>query len=1037
MRSYVRISLSALICGVLLAALAPAAAQAAFGVGTFAAVNCKFGHEQCASFESPGPFGTPYSFPKEPKKPEAEVEGFTQAGGRVPYGVTDFELNTTGTYPTAKPEGAPVSHVRVDVATGLATAPVAVPLCSLEEFGATEALPGTGLYVKSLCKASTEIGTEQVTLYVKELEEKVGVGDLPLAGKVYNLVQPKGLASYYGAALAFPKVLTEAKLFEAFKGSQPAIEKEQYYVHSFVKGNVEWGKQGAGTSQGDYHDYFEVEASPADPLISSRQVLYGTSGAGNFITNATNCPGDNTTFVTLENTSKETNRKSFTTPVGLGGCNLVPFAPSFSLTPGTTQLDQPDGFTAEAAVPQEPTMPIGSSELKTAVIKLPEGMTINPSAAAGLAACTVAQARIHSEKAGTECPSASELGTVSLEVPTLPPGSFTGKIYLGGPVTGPETGPITGPPYIIYLDAESARYGISVRVKGEVTPNETTGQLTTVFNENPEQPFTNVVMHFKEGALAPVANPLVCGLAKTETTFTPFSGTAAQTPFTEFKVDSNGKGGSCSSPIPFAPSQGQAALPLKAGAQTAYTFNLERTDGQQYLTKVKTVFPPGLAGLIPKVQQCSEVQATSGTCPAASQIGTVVVASGAGPTPYQFTGQVFLTGPYKGAPYGMAIVVPTIAGPFNLGPAIARSTINVEPISGRVVVTSEVPTIVKGGVPTRMKRIGVSINRPGFLENPTNCGVLATESLVSGSLGGTASLSTPFQAEGCSSLAFKPTFTAKTSAKTSKANGASIETTLNMASGGANVKSVLVQLPKQLPSRLTTLQKACLQATFEANPFHCPEGSFVGGARANTPLLPSKMTGPAILVSHAGAAFPDLDLVLQADGVRVILIGNTDIKKGITTTNFASTPDAPVTSVTVNLPLGPHSALATERLTTNLCTANLVMPTTITAQNGKQTKQNTVIQPVGCGVQIVGHKVIGNTAYLTVKTFAGGRISGSGSGLNTVTRSLKNASKSTSLPVSLSSAGRSSRPFSTKIRVGFVGKKKGEHSNSYVTVRFG
>ncbi len=168
---------------------------------------------------------------------------------------------------------------------------------------------------------------------------------------------------------------------------------------------------------------------------------------------------------------------------------------------------------------------------------------------------------------------------------------------------------------------------------------------------------------------------------------------------------------------------------------------------------------------------------------------------------------------------------------------------------------------------------------------------------------------------------------------------------------------MLVQLPKQLPSRLTTLQKACLAATFEANPFNCPSGSFVGGARANTPLLPGKLTGPAILVSHGGAAFPDLDLVLEANGVRVILVGNTNIKKGITTTNFATTPDVPVSSVTVNLPLGSHSALATERTTTNLCTAKLVMPTTITAQNGKQFKQNTIIQPQNCGVQIVGHKV--------------------------------------------------------------------------------
>jgi hypothetical protein len=410
----------------------------------------------------------------------------------------------------------------------------------------------------------------------------------------------------------------------------------------------------------------------------------------------------------------------------------------------------------------------------------------------------------------------------------------------------------------------------------------------------------------------------------------------------------------------------------------------------------------------------------------------VATLAGAGPTPYEFAGKAYLTGPYKGAPFGMAFVVPTVAGPFNLGPAIARATINVEPISGRVVVTSELPTIVYGGVPVRLKRIGVSINRPGFIVNPTNCGALATESTVTGSFGASQSLSTPFQVEKCGSLAFKPSFKATASAKTSKANGASLETTINQPGGQANLKSVLVTLPIALPSRLTTLQKACPEATFAANPFSCPAGSFVGGARANTPVLKDKMKGPAILVSHGGAAFPDLDLVLEADGVRIIAVGNTDIKKGITTTNFATTPDAPVSSVTVNLPVGPHSALAAHG---DLCTIPLVMPTVITGQNGVVVKQNTKIAVKDCGVRIVGHKVIGNTAYITVRTFSSGRISGSGSGLATVFRHLRGAANATTLKVSLARGVH--RPRTVRLRVGFrPSNRRLASSASFVTVSF-
>jgi len=410
------------------------------------------------------------------------------------------------------------------------------------------------------------------------------------------------------------------------------------------------------------------------------------------------------------------------------------------------------------------------------------------------------------------------------------------------------------------------------------------------------------------------------------------------------------------------------------------------------------------------------------------------VSAGAGSEPFNFPGKVYLTGPFEGAPFGLSIVVPSIAGPFNLGNVIARAKIEVDPHTAQVIATDNaVPSIV-GGIPIRMKSLSISLNHQGFERNPTNCGVLATESTLTGSLGATASVSTPFQAEGCSALAFKPSFKATTSGKFSKANGASIETTIGEGAGQANIKSVLVQLPKQLPSRLSTLQKACPQATFEANPFSCPSGSLVGGARANTPVLPAKLSGPAYLVSHAGAAFPDLDLVLEANGVRIIVVGKTDIKKGITTSNFATAPDVPVSSITVNLPLGPHSALAAFG---DLCTAPLVMPTTITGQNGAKVKQNTKIALAGCGVRIVGHKVIGNTAYLTVRTFAAGRISASGANVSRVSRTLGGATKAVTLKVPLSRGGRSRhRPLKARLRVGFVPKKKGAHSIASVTVTF-
>jgi hypothetical protein len=480
--------------------------------------------------------------------------------------------------------------------------------------------------------------------------------------------------------------------------------------------------------------------------------------------------------------------------------------------------------------------------------------------------------------------------------------------------------------------------------------------------------------------------------------------------------------------------------PGNAGAKTSYAVNIKRSDGQQYLSQIKTVLPAGLVGLIPSVPLCPEPQAGKGECSPASQIGNVSVEAGSGPSPYPFSGQVYLTGPYGGAPFGLTIETSGAAGPFDLGSGpcdcvLSRGTLNVDPYTARVTATSNLPTIVKG-VPLRLKNVLISINRQGFLINPTNCGGLATETTLTSTLGAEQKLSTPFQVGNCKALAFKPKFGSATSAKTSKANGASLETTINMPAGDANIKSVLVQLPKQLPSRLTTLQKACPEKTFANNYNECPPGSFVGGARANTPTLPGKLSGPAILVSHGGQAFPDLDLVMNANGVRVILVGNTNIKNGITTTNFATPPDVPVSSITVNLPVGAHSALTANG---NLCANKLVMPTTMVGQNGTSFKQSTTIKVNNCPVRIAGQKVIGDTAYLSVQTYSAGRISGKGADLATVFRNLNGAQKSASLKVSLSSAGRRrGRPFSTKVRVGFVPKKKGAPSSvAYTTVRFG
>ncbi len=981
MRLRARVSLVALLAGAIIAVAAPVA-QAGFGVSLWEAGTCE--HTTCT-----------YASIEKELAEKHHSEAFTQAGGHPQWAMTTFELKHKTTLLVKEPEGAPLKRVRVDVAAGLASDPQAPPKCSIANFKA------------DVCPAETEVGTNELEVFVKLV-------DLFVTGPVFNL-EPEEVEAGLGHIPLLFGIHVEA------------VPGKIANEHVFLRGFVSWAKEPLLEARlipsGDYHEYFEIDNINKENAVLKSKLNFNGRAGGNFITLPSECSSTATSYVELESWSKEVATEVTHTPVGVEGCGEEPFAPTAEVKPDTAQPDAPDGATTEIKVAQK----AGPEEINTADVKdlhvtLPEGLTLNSAAARGLQTCSAAQIGIGTANA-VECPAASKVGEITLEA-DLPAKSLAGDVYLGAPAGLP----IKGPPFTIYVDAESAKYGISVRLKGTVEANPTTGQLEVAFLENPQQPFSDAIMKSKGGNQAPLANPLTCEGGHVEGVFTPYTGLGVALSSSPFAATG------CSAPIPFSLQQGTANANANAGAHTSYTFNLVRADGQQYLSKVSTVLPAGLVGVIPSVTLCGEPQAQAGTCPTASQIGTAATTVGAGSEPYGFSGPVFLTGPYNGAPYGLSIPVPAAAGPFDLGSGacdcvVTRAAINVDPHSGRVVTTSTLPTIVKG-VPLRLRSLSVSVNRSGFLLNPTNCGALATDSTLTSTGNATQTLSTPFQVTNCNALAFAPSFAASSSAKATKAAGASLETTINQPPGQANIKSVLVQLPTQLPSRLTTIQKACPEATFAANPQSCPAASNVGSATASTPVLPGRLAGPAYLVSHGGAAFPDLDIVLEDAGVQVILVGNTYIKNGVTTTTFASVPDVPDTSFTLTLPMGPHSALAAYG---NLCAHALVMPTIITAQNGAQVKQNTRISVAGCGIRIVRRRVVGHKVVLTVETPAAGRVIVSGKGLRRTSRLVRRAGTIT-LKVPLSRRGlsalRSHHRLKIRLHVGFVPQQRGASSST-------
>jgi hypothetical protein len=636
------------------------------------------------------------------------------------------------------------------------------------------------------------------------------------------------------------------------------------------------------------------------------------------------------------------------------GCeDLQSFTPHLTVAPATTYSDTPTGTTVEVSVPQGEglTNPnaLATSTLQNTKVTLPAGMVVSPGQANGLGACQPSE-----DGVGTtgppSCPGNSKVGTVEIETPLLPD-KLEGNVYILQ----------SNPPNLKLLVAASAD-DVNLKLVGDVHLDEATGQLTSTFSGTPQLPFTHFRLIFSGGAQAALTTPPSCGVYSSTSDFTPWSSPATPDFLSDngFALTAGPGGSACQSPLPFAPSLIAGATTDQAGGFTDFSLLLQRNDGEQRIAALQFKTPAGLSGMISKIPLCQEPQAAAGTCSAASQIGHTVVGSGAGPAPLYIpeAGQppapIYLTGPYKGAPFGLSIVVPVIAGPFNLGTVVVRAAISVDPTTAQITVTTDPLPQILAGVPTNLRQINTVIDRPGFMFNPTSCAQKEFSGVAQSAQGTTAAISSRFQVGSCQSLAFKPNFKVTTQGKTSKAKGASLDAKIvyptttpgaNQASGQSNIGYVKVDLPKQLPSRLTTLQQACAAAQFAANPAGCPAASVVGHAKVITPLLPVPVEGPAYFVSHGGEAFPSLTMVLQGDGVTVDLVGTTFIKKGVTSSTFKSVPDVPFSSFELYLPEGKYSALAANG---NLCTSKLVMPTAFVGQNGAEIHQSTKIGVTGC-----------------------------------------------------------------------------------------
>jgi hypothetical protein len=655
-------------------------------------------------------------------------------------------------------------------------------------------------------------------------------------------------------------------------------------------------------------------------------------------------------------------------PLEVNGCNALEFTPTISAKATTNLADSPSGLDFNLHQPQNQQLDgLATAALKDTTVTLPAGMTLNASAANGLDSCTESQigytpreGKIRFATIPQSCPNASKLGTLEVKSPLLDH-KVPGAIYLAKPYDNPFDALLS-----IYLAIEDEETGIVTKLAGRVTPDPGTGQLSATFTESPQLPIEDIDLYFFNGDGAALTTPLTCGTKTTSSTLTPWSSPegADVHPSDSFAtLVAAGGSGNCPSSeanAPNTPAFTAGTEAPQAGAYSPFVLKLTRPDGTQRLTGIDTTLPKGLAAKFAGIPYCSEAQIAqaqsrsnpnqgsleqaSPSCPAASEVGTVTVGAGSGPTPTYVQGHAYLAGPYKGAPLSLAIINPAVAGPFDLGVVVVRTALYVDPetAQGRAV-SDPLPSILQG-IPLDIRSIAVKLDRSGgFTLNPTSCDPSTITGAATALTGQSAALTSPFQVGGCNALKFKPNLKISLKGGTKRHRFPALKAVLTYPKGNyANIASAQVTLPHSAFLEQGHIGTVCTRVQFAANV--CPKASIYGKAKAITPLLDKPLEGPVYLRSSSHE-LPDLVAALDGQ-IDVDLVGRIDTGKGGGIRNtFEAVPDAPVSKFVLEMKGGKKGLLVNSE---DICRKPQRATVALAAQNGKVSDTTPLIKN-SCG----------------------------------------------------------------------------------------
>ena len=630
------------------------------------------------------------------------------------------------------------------------------------------------------------------------------------------------------------------------------------------------------------------------------------------------------------------------------GCDRVTFSPVMQGKPTTKQTDSASGLDLVLSAPQFLGFAAQPAQIRRAIITLPPGLTINPDAADGQTMCTDAQAKFHSEGPAA-CPDNAKIGTFEIASPALD-GPLTGSLYIGEPKPGNQ--------YRVFMMASG--FGINAKLISNVIPDPATGQVRIHTQELPQVSFDEFKLHLFASDRGLMATPTHCSVYAVEAQFFPWNDDLADQTSTQFfNLDSGPEGKLCPPTVrPFTPRLVAGSSNPVAGEFSDFALKLDRDDGDQFLGDLNFLLPPGFTGDLKGISYCPEANIAAATqtlgrveqvtpsCPASSLVGSSNVAAGPGSHPFHAVGKMYLAGPLKGAPLSLVAITPALAGPYDYGNVVVRVALHINPLTAQVRAESERMPQIIGGIPIRMRSIRVSIDRPNFTINPTNCSAMSVDSQGIGDQGGVAAFSSYFNVVDCTRLRFGPRMSVRQLGRrgqTLRSKNPKLQFNLRTRPGEANIRSLAVTLPKSFAIDQRRLGNICSKSQLEAE--LCAGRQPIGTVMTWTPLLDQPLTGPAYAVSGFGK-LPRLAFILRGQVTLIPQARSASVKGGFLRTVVPVIPDAPIGHFRLTLLGGSKGYLVNTR---NLCERG---PGRITVQyrahNGRRSTQR--LKPkVPCG----------------------------------------------------------------------------------------